>query len=225
LNVDSLVEAFEWRSLILASNVERRLASDTQNLFHGDGEKAWNYNARVLNILSSAHVFFYALKCNRDWLNSLSTTTTTSNGDSIECINVLTRLCLYFGLSEMVDGTAWNGILTLDQLSRVDIALCRLAEELRSDMVALVDAFDFPDIVLNSALGRFDGNVYEALYEAAVKSPMNMNVNGERILVPKYFNALAEYLDKDILSYRNGVWPVINNKKTTQNSKSKKAKM
>jgi len=31
--------------------------------------------------------------------------------------------------------------------------------------VALVDAFEFPDRVLNSTIGRFDGNVYEALYE------------------------------------------------------------
>ncbi len=35
----------------------------------------------------------------------------------------------------------------------------------RPNAVTLVDAFEFPDNVLNSAIGRYDGRVYEALYE------------------------------------------------------------
>ena len=31
--------------------------------------------------------------------------------------------------------------------------------------MALVDAFDFPDKVLNSSIGGYDGNVYEELYK------------------------------------------------------------
>ena len=44
---------------------------------------------------------------------------------------------------------------------------------LRPDAVALVDAFDFPDAVLDSALGRWDGNVYPALWDFAANSSMN----------------------------------------------------
>jgi len=43
----------------------------------------------------------------------------------------------------------------------------------RPDAVALVDAFDFPDLQLASALGSYDGNVYERLFEAAKKSKVN----------------------------------------------------
>lgn len=43
----------------------------------------------------------------------------------------------------------------------------------RPEAVALVDAFDYSDYVLNSALGRFDGNVYEDLFERAQASTMN----------------------------------------------------
>ena len=43
----------------------------------------------------------------------------------------------------------------------------------RPDAVALVDAFDYHDDALNSALGAYDGNVYERLYEHARQSPMN----------------------------------------------------
>lgn len=43
----------------------------------------------------------------------------------------------------------------------------------RPDAVALVDAFDWHDQTLNSALGRYDGNVYEKMYELAKKGPLN----------------------------------------------------
>ena len=41
---------------------------------------------------------------------------------------------------------------------------------LRPDAVALVDAFDWHDDTLASALGRYDGKVYESLFEMAKNS-------------------------------------------------------
>uniref|UniRef100_A0A1L8DZ32 Acyl-coenzyme A oxidase n=1 Tax=Nyssomyia neivai TaxID=330878 RepID=A0A1L8DZ32_9DIPT len=46
-------------------------------------------------------------------------------------------------------------------------------ERIRPNAVAIVDGFDFPDEVLRSALGAYDGNVYERIYEDAMKSPLN----------------------------------------------------
>ena len=43
----------------------------------------------------------------------------------------------------------------------------------RKEAVPLVDAFDIPDDVLNSALGRYDGDVYTHLYQWALKAPRN----------------------------------------------------
>ena len=43
------------------------------------------------------------------------------------------------------------------QAELADAALSRLCAELRPDVIAVVDAFDIPDRVLNSTLGRFDG--------------------------------------------------------------------
>jgi acyl-CoA oxidase len=53
----------------------------------------------------------------------------------------------------------------------------RLLNAIRPNVVALVDAFDIPDRVLNSAIGRFDGNVYEALYKSAQLSSLNKTVS------------------------------------------------
>ena len=43
----------------------------------------------------------------------------------------------------------------------------------RPDAVSLVDAFDFHDLSLNSALGCYDGHVYERLFKCTEIDPMN----------------------------------------------------
>uniref|UniRef100_W8AQW7 Acyl-coenzyme A oxidase n=2 Tax=Ceratitis capitata TaxID=7213 RepID=W8AQW7_CERCA len=53
--------------------------------------------------------------------------------------------------------------------NRLELSL----KKLRPDAVAICDGFDYHDRVLNSTLGCYDGNVYERLFEAAKKSPLN----------------------------------------------------
>jgi len=48
-----------------------------------------------------------------------------------------------------------------------------LLKKVRVNAVGLVDAFNFSDAELTSALGRYDGNVYEALYDWTKLDPMN----------------------------------------------------
>lgn len=45
--------------------------------------------------------------------------------------------------------------------------------QLRPNAISLVDAFNYTDHYLDSILGRYDGNVYPKLYEAAWKDPLN----------------------------------------------------
>ena len=55
-----------------------------------------------------------------------------------------------------------------------------LLAEIRPNAVALVDAFKFPDYLLNSSLGRYDGKVYEDMTDRAAREPINgltMNVD------------------------------------------------
>ena len=51
--------------------------------------------------------------------------------------------------------------------------LLDLLKVLRPNAVSLVDAFDFPDGILDSALGRWDGQVYQALYDFSLRSKLN----------------------------------------------------
>jgi len=66
----------------------------------------------------------------------------------------------------------------LGLLPDADLLLARinmLLEEIRPDAVALTDGFGITDWNLKSTLGRYDGNVYEAIYEEAKLSPMNQD--------------------------------------------------
>ena len=49
----------------------------------------------------------------------------------------------------------------------------------RPELVALVDAFEFSDWQLNnSAIGSFDGNVYERLVASTEQEPLNNQPGG-----------------------------------------------
>jgi acyl-CoA oxidase len=62
-----------------------------------------------------------------------------------------------------------------------------LLSELRPNAVGIVDGFDFCDETLASALGAWDGQVYERLFEAASMSPLNedpVNESFQKYLKP-----------------------------------------
>ncbi|XP_051137037.1 peroxisomal acyl-coenzyme A oxidase 1-like isoform X2 [Andrographis paniculata] len=63
--------------------------------------------------------------------------------------------------------------LTPKQASLANDQLRSLLTKVRPNAVALVDAFSYTDHYLGSILGRYDGNVYPKLYEAAWKDPLN----------------------------------------------------
>lgn len=43
----------------------------------------------------------------------------------------------------------------------------------RPNAVGIVDGFNIRDEILASALGAYDGNVYQRLFDEAMKSPLN----------------------------------------------------
>ncbi|KAK4262580.1 hypothetical protein QN277_028125 [Acacia crassicarpa] len=69
-----------------------------------------------------------------------------------------------------------TGCITAKQGSLANEQLRSLYSQVRPNAIALVDAFDYTDHYLGSALGRYDGNVYPTLYEEAWKDPLNESV-------------------------------------------------
>jgi len=89
-------------------------------------------------------------------------------------------------------------MLTRKESVMVKDGLAKVLKELRPDGLALVDAFDIPDRVLGSALGRHDGNVYEALVETVKNSPLNQSDPFDG-----YSSTIGKKLDKEFLKARS----------------------
>merc|ERR1712070_1186352 len=68
----------------------------------------------------------------------------------------------------------WLGVLTVSHKRLMLARINELLAILRPDAVALTDGFGTLDSELGgSTLGGYDGNVYEAIYDAARRSPLN----------------------------------------------------
>lgn len=118
-----------------------------------------------------------------------------------QCRKVLDNLVLCYGLVHIVDFEAGR---VLDSRGSPEgfLALSEVLNNIRPNAVALVDAFDFPDSSLMSALGREDGNIYEALWESAKNTQLNQAdpfLGFEGLLKP--------LLDQDFLKKGNAPMP------------------
>ncbi|EEY69270.1 peroxisomal acyl-coenzyme A oxidase, putative [Phytophthora infestans T30-4] len=89
---------------------------------------------------------------------------------------VLQFLCKLFALTQL-EATAGefmeSGCVFPSEMAIIRANIEELLKLIRPHAVTLVDGFNFSDHTLNSTLGRFDGNVYEALYESAQHDPLN----------------------------------------------------
>ena len=71
--------------------------------------------------------------------------------------------------------------------------LFALYQSVRVDAVAYVDAFDFNDRHLNSALGRYDGQVYESLYQWASESKLNSTAVNYHLFCQRFLPCAMNY--------------------------------
>ena len=88
--------------------------------------------------------------------------------------NVLEWLLEVMCLMEITEqGRDWAGVLTEEHFHILDDRITVLLAKIRPECVALVDAFGWSDSQLNSTIGKFDGEVYEAIYDAVKCNPLN----------------------------------------------------
>eukprot|EP00658_Telonema_sp_P-2_P032448 TRINITY_DN24029_c0_g1_i4.p1 TRINITY_DN24029_c0_g1~~TRINITY_DN24029_c0_g1_i4.p1 ORF type:complete len:464 (+),score=137.61 TRINITY_DN24029_c0_g1_i4:129-1520(+) len=137
------------------------------------------------------HVSFFLLSCFKQHVEAVA---------DPACKAALTTACALYGLTEILDGSMWSGLLDGADQAAAQAAVSLALDVLRPDAVGLVDCFEFPDVVLNSTIGRADGNVYEATFEAAQKSPLNQT--GGKI--PGWLERIKPFLDLDYLEMRDG---------------------
>ncbi|XP_005056032.1 PREDICTED: peroxisomal acyl-coenzyme A oxidase 1 [Ficedula albicollis] len=161
----SLVEAYKSRAARLVESAAKNLQAELNH--RRSKEDAWNRTSVDLVRASEAHCHYVIVK--------LFTAKLAEVGDAAVRA-VLTELCLLyalFGISRNAGDFLQAGILTSAQITQVSQHVKELLAVIRPNAVALVDSFDFHDVHLGSVLGRYDGNVYENMFEWAKKSPLN----------------------------------------------------
>ncbi|KAM5280027.1 peroxisomal acyl-coenzyme A oxidase 2 [Ctenodactylus gundi] len=137
-----------------------------------DQHEAWNLTTVIHLQAAKAHCYYLTVKSFKETLEKL---------DSEPAIQqVLKRLCDLFALDGILNNSGaflHDGFLSGAQVDMVRTAYLDLLCLIRKDAILLTDAFDFTDKCLNSALGCYDGNAYERLFQWAQKSPTNSQEN------------------------------------------------
>ncbi|KAK9686324.1 fatty-acyl coenzyme A oxidase, variant 2 [Basidiobolus ranarum] len=85
---------------------------------------------------------------------------------------ILNKLCLLYGLYNIQENAGefiGSQYFSTNQMSIIRQQVTELCSAIRKDAIPLVDAFNLSDFVINSPLGRYDGNVYESYFNV-VKS-------------------------------------------------------
>ncbi|XP_069785101.1 peroxisomal acyl-coenzyme A oxidase 1 isoform X4 [Narcine bancroftii] len=166
-NVTRLVEAYKLRA---ANLVEGAVQSYHVELgCRINKEEAWNSTAIDLVRASGAHCHYVVVKLFAAKLSEIT------DGSIHNVLCTLFRLYALHGISKNSGDFLHAGIFNDHQISQVHQCVKELLAAVRPNAVALVDAFDYPDAILSSVLGRYDGNVYEHMFEWAKRSPLNQN--------------------------------------------------
>lgn len=102
---------------------------------------------------------------------------------------VLTDVCMLYGLYtiEENDGAFLQyEYFTPQQMQFIRAQVNVLCKVVRQQAIPLVDAFNFSDYIINSALGRFDGNVYIHYFEQVKRAnpPPRDHPYFERLIKP-----------------------------------------
>jgi acyl-CoA oxidase len=91
----------------------------------------------------------------------------------VKVLSDLARLFALYWMEKDLGEFLEDGYLSAKQASWVSSNVLKCLDSIRPNAVALVDARDFSDFRLKSTLGRYDGNVYPHIMEAARRDPLN----------------------------------------------------
>ncbi|CAD5125734.1 DgyrCDS13943 [Dimorphilus gyrociliatus] len=169
VNMVDLVEAYRARAYYLVHMASFELDREIKNGMAS--YDAWNECAVALVMAAKAYGHYVVVEAFAKKLETL-----TNNQVPASVIGVLTLLGKLYALHGILENSGdfmSENYLSKQQKSFIYNGFLYALKSLRPDAVGLVDAFEFPDKVLDSVLGRYDGRVYENMLEWAMKDELN----------------------------------------------------
>jgi len=123
-------------------------------------KEAWNEKAGIELVESArAHTTLFTYRAMLHRIQQLQEGKTKA---------ALSRLCALYVLHKLLQhplGLIESSYVTAEQFKMMKLRKEEILEELRPDAVGLVDAFQYPDNSLKSAIGGYDGNPYETMWD------------------------------------------------------------
>jgi acyl-CoA oxidase len=172
LDVSLLLPAFRYRAACILVGVAERMNRSiiNDNLLPS---QAWNHAQVEMARASRAYSQFLLL---HNFINGIQDAATNEKFLGQEEAQVLRELAcllaLYWMEREMGDFLEVAAISVM-QAQWVRTNIIHMLDVIRPNAIALVDARDFSDFRLKSALGRYDGDVYPAIMASARADPLN----------------------------------------------------
>ncbi|XP_073958416.1 acyl-coenzyme A oxidase 1-like [Choristoneura fumiferana] len=133
-------------------------------------EDAWNMTSVQLTAASEAHCRAFILSTYFEETENLVKATSPALRQVL--LQLVDLYVVFWALQRVGDLLRFTSISERD-IEQLQAWYEDLLIKLRVNAVGLVDAFDIKDEILNSALGAYDGRVYERLMDEAMKSPLN----------------------------------------------------
>lgn len=188
-NLDHLLNIFKYRSIESNFNVTMLFNKLVQK-DKIEYEVAWNMCSLDLLKATYAHCHYVITYNFISKINSMP---------NPEIKKVLTQLCVLYACALFNDNN-WSDVFDKEEMIIIQDTIRKVMPEIRPNAVTLVDAFGIPDGVLKSTIGRYDGNVYEALYDAAQRSTLNQTdpFDGYKYLKPHLNAKLLEHGNKPL---------------------------
>ncbi|RCH98271.1 hypothetical protein CU097_012978 [Rhizopus azygosporus] len=167
LNPELILSAFGYRAAYGIAKVAEKIDREG---------RSWNSMLVEINRISRAHCQYILV---RNFIVTLQNDVTLTQPEYKPINNVLKTLAALFSLNTMekeLSEFLLSGYLSSEQCSMLKEQVISLLNAVRPDAVGLVDAFALPDYYLHSALGRYDGRVYETMTKMAELEPLNQTL-------------------------------------------------
>jgi len=165
VNLEDYCRLFECRSKMLLKSIAGRMTGNSSSSSYERFQK----NSIELVHVAQAYVETFILRAFLDGVRRAST-----HQAFAAIFEQLFHVFAIFTLRNQAADFIRLKLLTADQIYQLETyTLPDMYARLRPNLVPLVDAFSFHDNELDSCLGRYDGEVYEALMKHCRLNPTN----------------------------------------------------
>lgn len=184
------LEAFKRRSAYLVYSTAK-MFMDLRNKYteekHASPTMAAMDDVKVeFTRITLAHAHYIIIRC---FIEKIQSIRTLGNETEAAVLSQLAELYALHQYDKTFAEFQLAGVFNIKHYNSILSSAKTLLKNLRPNAVGLVDAWNFPDYLLNSALGRYDGRVYEALFNS-----VQFDANNKQDVHEAYFKHLQYIL-------------------------------